>query len=190
MKKYSMRAVPAAAAMVAALVFGVQVQAQTPSQNRTGNPPGSTNPKDATTSPGTVSSTPAARAGAEANNSSGNPVARSATQTPGTTNPKDNVNPSPTGGTPARTAAPGINGSNPITPGTTGIAGTTNPKDVAIPKGMNAKTAEQRATAKADRAAKRSAKRAVRASKKSTPMNNSAQTPGGDMSSTATSPSK
>lgn len=182
MKKYSMRAIPAAAAVVAALVFGVQVQAQTKSSN----PPGSTNPKDAATGSGTT----AGRAGAEANNSSGNPVAKSATQTPGTTNPKDNVNPSPAGGTPARTAAPGMNGSMPITPGTTGIAGTTNSKDVVIPKSTTAKTAEQRATAKADRAAARAAKRAARASKKSSPMNNAARTPGGDMSSTATSPSK
>lgn len=186
MKKYSMRAIPAAAAMVAALVFGVQVHAQT----NTGNPPGSTNPKDATTAPGTVPGTPSARAGAEANNSSGNPVAKSATQTPGTTNPKDNVNPSPTGGTPARTAAPGMNGSNPITPGTTGIAGTTNSKDVVIPKGTMAKTAEQRATEKADRASASAAKRAARASKKNTAMNKAAQTPGGDMSATAASPSK
>lgn len=179
MKKYSMRAVPAAAAMVAALVFGVQVHAQT----STGNPPGSTNPKDATTVPGTT----AARAGADANNSSGNPVARSATQTPGTTNPKDNVNGTPSGATPSRTAAPGMNGANPITPGTTGIAGTTKSKDVVTPKGTTGMTADQRAMAKADRASARAAKRA---NKKKTTVDKAAQTPGGDMSSTATSPSK
>jgi hypothetical protein len=167
--------------MVAALVFGAQVHAQTPSST----PPGSTNPRDASATPGV-----AARAGADGNNSSGNPVASSATQTPGTTNPKDNVNPAPMGGTPARTAAPGMSGSNPITPGTTGIAGTTNPKDVVIPKDTMAKTADQRATTKADRASARAAKRAARASKKSTAVNTTAQTPGGDMSSTATSPSK
>ena len=182
MKKYSMRAIPAAAAMVAALVFGVQVHAQTNSSN----PPGSTNPKDAATNLGTT----AARAGAEANNSSGNPVASSATQTPGTTNPKDNVSPAPTGGVPARTATPGMNGANPITPGTTGISGTTNSKDVMIPKGTMAKTAEQRTMSKADRASARAAKRAARASKKSTAVKSTAQTPGGDMSSTGTSTAK
>ena len=83
-----------------------------------------------------------------------------------------------------------MNGSNPITPGTTGIAGTTNPKDVVTPKGTMAKTAEQRATAKADRASARAAKRAARASKKNTASNTTAQTPGGDMGATATSPSK
>ena len=178
MKKYSMRAIPAAAAMVAALVFGVQVQAQTNSTN----PPGSTNPKDASVKPGV---TPA-RAGAEANNSSGNPVANSATQTPGTTNPKDNVS---SAGTAARMAAPGMNGANPITPGTTGIAGTTKAKDVVTPKGTMAKTAEERATAKADRASAKAAKRAARASKKNT-MGSTAPMAGGDMGSSTASPSK
>ena len=181
MKTYSMRAIPAAAAMVAALVFGVQVQAQTSS----GLPPGSTNPKDASVNTG-----PAARAGAEANNSSGSPVGKSATMTPGTTNPKDNVNLSPAGVTPAKTAAPGMNGSNPITPGTTGIASTTNPKDVVVPKGTKAKTASERSTARSERASARAAKRAARASKRKTDINNSAETPGGSMSSTATSPSR
>ena len=174
-----MHAIPAAAAMVAALVFGAQVHAQTNS----GIPPGSTNPKDVSATPG-----PAART--DATVSSGNPVARSATMTPGTTNPKDNVNNAPTGGMPARTAAPGMNGANPIKPGTTGIAGTTNPKDVEIPKTATSKTAMQRTKAKSNRASARAAKRAARASKKKTDINNSAQTPGGDMSSTATSPSK
>jgi hypothetical protein len=140
MKKYSMRAIPAAAAMVAALVFGVQANAQT----NTGNPPGSTNPKDSSSSTGPA----------------------------------------------ARVAAPGVNGSDPITPGTTGIAGTTKAKDVVIPKGTTAKTAEERSAAKADRASARAAKRAARASKKSTAIDTRAQTPGGDMSSTATSTSK
>ncbi len=181
MTKYPMRAVPAAVALIASLVFGVQAHAQTPA----GAPPGSTNPKDAAATPG-----PAARAGADANNSSGNPVAKSATMTPGTTNPKDNVNPAPMGGTAARTAAPGMNGANPITPGTTGIAGTTNSKDVVVPKGSMAKTAEQRAMAKSDRASARAAKRATRASKKKAAVDTTAQTPGGDMGSAATSPSK
>ena len=181
MKKYSMRAIPAAAAMVAALVFGVQAQAQTNSTN----PPGSTNPKDASIKPGV---TPA-RAGADANNSSGNPVANSATQTPGTTNPKDNVSSSATGGTPARMAAPGMNEASPITPGTTGIAGTTKAKDVVTPKGATAKTAEERAAAKADRASAKAAKRAASVSKKNT-TSASAPMAGGDMGSTAASPSK
>ena len=178
MKKYSMRAIPAAAAMVAALVLGVQVHAQTNSAM----PPGTTNPKDASATPG-----PAARAGADANNSSGNPVAKSTTMTPGTTKPQDNP---VTSGTASRTAAPGMAGANPITPGTTGIAGTTNSKDVVVPKSTMAKTAEERTMAKSDRASARAAKRAARGSKKKAAMNNTAQTPGGDMSSTAASPSK
>ena len=139
MKNYSIRTIPAAAAMVAALVFGVQVHAQTNSSN----PPGSTTPKDTSATPGPA----------------------------------------------ARTAAPGMNGANPITPGTTGIAGTTNSKDVVVPKGVTAKTAEERATAKADRASARAAKRAARASKKNTAMNKSAPTAGSDASATS-SPSK
>jgi hypothetical protein len=39
-----------------------------------------------------------ARAGADASSSSDNPVAKSATMTPGTTNPLDNVSPAPAGG--------------------------------------------------------------------------------------------
>ena len=137
MKKHSMRAVPAAAAMVAALVFGVQIHAQT----NNGTPPGSTNPKDASATPG-----PAARVAADGNNSAGN----SASMPPGSTKPKDALNP--------KTATSG--------------------------------TAQQRAMAKSDRASARAEKRAARASKKKTDINNSAETPGGSMSSTATSPSK
>ena len=140
MKKYSMRAIPAAAAMVATLVFGVQVHAQTNSAM----PAGSTNPKDASVTPGPA----------------------------------------------ARTAAPGMTGANPITPGTTGIAGTTSSKDVVVPKGVTAKTAEERATAKADRASAKAAKRAARASKRNTAMNKTAPAAGGDMSATGASPSK
>jgi hypothetical protein len=43
MKKYSMRSVPAAAAIAAAMLFGMQVHAQTD----TTTPPGSTKAKDA-----------------------------------------------------------------------------------------------------------------------------------------------
>lgn len=92
MNKQTMRSIPAAAAIAAALLLGAQVQAQT---NAT-TPPGSTNSKDAVT-PAPAGKT-AARAGAEAQNSSGNPVASSATQTPGTTKGKDNVSPEPAGG--------------------------------------------------------------------------------------------
>lgn len=45
MKKLSMRSVPAAAAVAAAMLFGAQVHAQTD----TTTPPGSTKPKDAVT---------------------------------------------------------------------------------------------------------------------------------------------
>jgi hypothetical protein len=103
MKKYSMRSVPAATAIAAAMLFGVQVHAQT----NTTTPPGSTKAKDAVTpAPATNA---AARAGAEANNSSGSPVANSNTQIGGTTKAKDAVMPAPTGGVAkdadARTAA-------------------------------------------------------------------------------------
>jgi hypothetical protein len=103
MKKYSMRSVPAAAAIAAAMLFGVQVHAQT----NTTTPPGSTKPQDQVSPAPSTNS--AARAGAEAGNSSGSPVNSSATQTGGTTKAKDAVSPSPAGGvakTPeARTAA-------------------------------------------------------------------------------------
>ena len=178
MKKYSIRAIPAAAAMVAALVLGTQVHAQTNSAL----PPGSTNPKDVSATPG-----PAAKAGADGNNMSGNPVANSSTMTPGTTKPQDNPT---TSGPAARTAAPGMNGANPIMPGSTGIAGTTKSKDVVVPKGTTAKTAEQRTTEKADRASAKAAKRAANASKRSTAMNKSAPNAGGDLGASGASPSK
>jgi hypothetical protein len=102
--KFSMRSIPAATAVAAALVFGAQVHAQT---NNTTTPPGSTKPNDQVQAAPNTNA--AARAGAEAGNSSGNPVANSATQTGGTTKPKDNVMPAPTGGmakdADARTAA-------------------------------------------------------------------------------------
>ena len=90
MKKYSMRSIPLAAAMMAALIFGVQVQAQTTT------PPGSTSPLDAA-SPGPKGGTPK-RAAADPNNPSANPVSKSATQTAGTTRPRDEVIPEPKGG--------------------------------------------------------------------------------------------
>ena len=103
MTKFSMKSIPAAAAIVSALVLGAPVQAQTD----TTTPPGSTKPKDQTTAAPNTNS--ASRAGAEAGNSSGNPVANSATQIGGTTKSKDAVSPSPTGGVAkdadARTAA-------------------------------------------------------------------------------------
>jgi hypothetical protein len=103
--KLSMRSIPAAAAMAAALLLGAQVHAQT---NNTTTPPGSTKPNDQVQAAPNTKAT--ARAGAEAGNSSGNPVAASATMTGGTTNPKDGVSPAPMGGTAmkdadARTAA-------------------------------------------------------------------------------------
>lgn len=156
MKKYSMRAVPAAAAMVAALVFGVQVHAQT----GTGMPPGSTNPKDASTTPG-----PAARAAANGTSSTGT---------------------SSTGSTSAGNTGAG----KPTVDGVTMPPGSTKPKDALNPKAETATTAEQRAMAKSDRAAAKADKRAAQDSKKKTGTNNSAETPGGSMSSTATSPSK
>ena len=156
MKKYSMRAVPAAAAMVAALVFGVQVHAQT----GTSMPPGSTNPKDASTTPG-----PAARAAANGTSSTGT---------------------SSTGSTSAGNTGAG----KPTIDGVTMPPGSTKPKDALNPKAETATTAEQRAMAKSDRAAAKADKRAAQDSKKKTGTNNSAETPGGSMSSTATSPSK
>ena len=90
MKKYSMRSIPVAAAMMAALIFGVQAHAQT------ATPPGSTSPLDAA-SPSPKGGT-AKRAAADPNNPSGNPVSKSATQTAGTTKPKDDVSPEPKGG--------------------------------------------------------------------------------------------
>lgn len=156
MKKYSMRAVPAAAAMVAALVFGVQVHAQT----GTSMPPGSTNPKDASTTPG-----PAARAAANGTSSTGT---------------------SSTGSTSAGNTGAG----KPTVDGVTMPPGSTKPKDALNPKAETATTAEQRAMAKSDRAAAKADKRAAQDSKKKTGTNNSAETPGGSMSSTATSPSK
>lgn len=141
MKKYSMRAIPAAAAMVATLVFGAQVHAQT----STGMPPGSTNPKDASTTSG-----PAARTAADGNTGAGKPTANGVTMPPGSTKPKDALN----------------------------------------PQTSTSKTAEQRSMAKADRASAKAAKRAARTSKKKTDINNSAETAGGSMGSTATSPSR
>ena len=141
MKEYSMRAIPAAAAIVATLVFGVQVHAQT----STGMPPGSTNPKDASTTSG-----PAARTAADGNTGAGKPTANGVTMPPGSTKPKDALN----------------------------------------PQTSTSKTAEQRSMAKADRASAKAAKRAARTSKKKTDINNSAETAGGSMSSTATSPSR
>ena len=141
MKKYSMRAIPAAAAIVATLVFGVQVHAQT----STGMPPGSTNPKDAS-----ITSGPAARTAADGNTGAGKPTANGVTMPPGSTKPKDALN----------------------------------------PQTSTSKTAEQRSMAKADRASAKAAKRAARTSKKKTDINNSAETAGGSMSSTATSPSR
>jgi hypothetical protein len=103
MTKFSMKSIPAAAAIATALLMGAQVHAQTD----TTTPPGSTKPKDQTSAAPNTNS--AARAGAEAGNSSGNPVANSATQTGGTTKAKDNVSPAPTAGVAkdaeARTAA-------------------------------------------------------------------------------------
>ncbi len=103
MTKFSMKSIPVAAAIATALLMGAQVQAQTD----TTTPPGSTKPKDQTTAAPNTNS--AARAGADAGNSSGNPVAASGTQTAGTTKAKDNVMAAPTGGVAkdadARTAA-------------------------------------------------------------------------------------
>ena len=91
MKKYSMRSIPAAAAMAAVLLFGVQAYAQL-----TTPPPGSTNKEDAPL-PEPKGGVPK-RAAADPSNPSGNPVAKSATMTPGTTNSLDNVSPAPAGG--------------------------------------------------------------------------------------------
>ena len=146
MKKYSMRAIPAAAAMMAALVFGVQVHAQT----STGTPPGSTNPKDASTTAG-----PAVRAAADGNTNAGNTGA-----------------------------------GKPTVDGTTMPPGSTKPKDALNPQTSTSKTAQQRSMAKADRASAKADKRAARTSKKKTDINNSAETAGGSMGSTAASPSK
>jgi hypothetical protein len=63
MTKHSMRKIPAAAAMAAALLFGVQAQAQTDNNN---TPPGSTNPKDAAVMPAPSDTAPPVRAGTDA----------------------------------------------------------------------------------------------------------------------------
>lgn len=103
MTKFSMKSIPAAAAIVSALVLGAPVQAQTD----TTTPPGTTKPKDQNSAAPNTNS--AARAGAEAGNSSGSPVANSSTQIGGTTKSKDAVSPAPSGGmakdADARTAA-------------------------------------------------------------------------------------
>lgn len=156
MKKYSMRAIPAAAAMVAALAFGVQVHAQT----STSMPSGSTNPKDTSTTSG-----PAARTAADGNNSTGNTSM-------------------------GNTSAGNTGAGKPTVDGTTMPAGSTKPKDALNPQTSTAKTAEQRSMAKSDRASAKADKRAARTSKKKTDINNSAETAGGSMGSTATSPSK
>ena len=156
MKKHSMRAIPAAAAMMAALVFGVQVHAQT----STGMPPGTTNPKDASTTAG-----PAARTAADGNSSTSN------TSTSNTS----------TGNTSA---------GKPTADGTTMPPGSTKPKDALNTQTSTSKSAEQRSMAKSDRASAKADKRAARTSKKKTDINNSAETAGGSMGSTAASPSK
>ena len=153
MKEYSMRAIPAAAAIVATLVFGVQVHAQT----STGMPPGSTNPKDAS-----ITSGPAARTAADGNTSTN------------------------TGNTSTGNAGAG----KPTADGVTMPPGSTKPKDALNPQTSTSKTAEQRSMAKADRASAKADKRAARTSKRKTDINNSAETAGGSMSSTATSPSR
>ena len=151
MKKYSMRAIPAAAAMVAAFAFGVHAQTST------GMPPGTTNPKDASTTAG-----PAARTAADGNSS---------TSTSNTS----------TGNTGA---------GKPTADGTTMPPGSTKPKDALNPQTSTSKSAEQRSMTKSDRASAKDAKRAARTSKKKTDINNSAETAGGSMGSTAASPSK
>ena len=86
MKKYLMLSIPAAAAMTAVLMLGVQAHAQ--------STPPSTGKYNAT-APDPKGGTPART---EASSSAGNPVAKSDTMTPGTTNPLDNVSPAPNGG--------------------------------------------------------------------------------------------
>jgi len=126
MTKYSMRSIPAAAAIAAALLFSAQAQAQTGMTT----PPGSTKPKDqAVPAPGNTA-TPA-RAGADGNNSSGSPVGNSATMTGGTTNKKDNVSPAPVAGngSTGTTAAAGMNSAGAATT----VPGTTKSKDNVSP---------------------------------------------------------
>ena len=158
MTKYSMRSIPAAAAIAAALLFSAQAQAQTGMTT----PPGSTKPKDqAVPAPGNTA-TPA-RAGADGNNSSGSPVGNSATMTGGTTNKKDNVSPAPVAGngSTGTTAAAGMNSAGAATT----VPGTTKSKDAVMPAptaGTKDMTAEQRAMAKSEKAKARDAKRAAR----------------------------
>ncbi|EJL90979.1 hypothetical protein PMI15_00232 [Polaromonas sp. CF318] len=66
MTKISMKSIPAAAAIVSALLLGAQVQAQTPTDTTT--PPGSTKAKDqnAAAPAGGVAKTPEARTAAKA----------------------------------------------------------------------------------------------------------------------------
>ncbi|MEO6018499.1 MAG: hypothetical protein ABIP46_14675, partial [Polaromonas sp.] len=135
-------------------------------QSGTTTPPGSTKPQDAVTPTPGNSNMPAR---ADTNNSSGNPVAKSATMTPGTTKTKDDVSPAPAAGkgSSARTAAAGVNGSMPADPNKTGIGGTTKAQDNVspAPAGGVAKSADERTTAKADKKSRRVAKRAARKAK-------------------------
>ncbi|MEO6017860.1 MAG: hypothetical protein ABIP46_11435 [Polaromonas sp.] len=160
-----MKSIPLAAAMTAAMLFGAVAHAQ----SGTTTPPGSTKPQDAVTPTPGNSSMPART---DANNSSGNPVAKSATMTPGTTKAQDNVSPSPTAGngSSTRMAAPGMNGSMPADPNKTGIGGTTKAQDNVSPAPMGgmAKDADARTMAKSDKKSTRAAKRAARKAKKTT----------------------
>ena len=154
MTKYSMRSIPAAAAMAAALLFGAQVYAQTGMTT----PPGSTRPEDRVNPAPGNNATPA-RAGAEGNNSSGSPVGRTDTMIGGTTSKKDDVSPAPVAGngSTGKTAAAGMNG-----PGTpTMVPGTTSKKDNVMPSPTagTAMSAEERAAAKSARAEKRAMKK-------------------------------
>jgi hypothetical protein len=82
MTKYSK--ISAAAAMAAALAFGAVAQAQT-----SVNPPGSSSPRDASIMPEPGANAKPKRV--EAVSPNGNQVTNSATQTPGTTKPTNNV---------------------------------------------------------------------------------------------------
>ena len=186
MKKSSLKALPLAAAMAAALMMGGAVQAQT---NTT--PPGSTKPQD-----GSISPAPATPGAARASTDSGASGTMGAT-TPGTTKSKDlPVDPKPmaAGSGSARTSAGASAGTTMAAdPNKTDIGGTTKSKDNVSPAptaGRNAKDADARTAAKADRKAKRDAKRSARKNRTNTASGDMTPQPVSGLGAVTPSPSK
>jgi hypothetical protein len=199
LKKSTMKAIPLAAAMTAALMLVAPAQAQTGSATMNNAPTGiggTTNGKDATNPDPRAGNGSSARAGADGNTNSGSGMNLGATATPGTTKGKDNVSPEPMAGngSSARMGMQGTTDMSPQDPNMTHTPGTTNSKDNVSPSPMAGKgmTAEERATAQADRKASKAAKRASRMKKNKSEgsMGMGSPAPSGDMDGTAPSPSK